>query len=240
MKHLFLVLFIFSLLSFTLAAQNSDTEEVNPETTGNDSAMQALKEVSLDKFEREGSWIARISPDYGMISARLFEGNPAMKEPLEEDKDDEEGDTRVLGVKVEFFKRGINSFYITSQRPVPIEGVSKTISVWACGRNMDHKLSVIVEDYFGKTFELSMGSLGFSGWKKLTAVVPPSPDGEHGIIQRSPYYGDRPGLRVIGFKVDCDPMMSRGSYYLYLDDLRTVTDLYDVDSKDADDMLDDW
>ena len=238
-KVLFAVL-AASVFTFAVSAQNSLVDEPNPETIGNESAMQALHEISLDKFEREGSWNVHISPDYGVITSRLFEGNPAMKDPLKEDEGKENEDTQVLGVKVEFFKRGINSFYITSQRPIPIEGVTKTVSVWVCGRNMGHELYLLVEDYFGRNYELYMGSLGFSGWKKLTAVVPPSPDGEHGIVQHSAYYGDKPGLRIIGFRVDCDPMLSRGAYYMYLDDLRCVTDLYDMQNHDEDDMADNW
>mgnify|MGYP004447776897 FL=1 len=219
-------------------AQNSTVDSPNPETIGNDSAMQALREISLDKFEREGSWSVHMSPDYGVISSRLFEGNPAMKEQLE--GHDAADDTHVLGVKVEFFRRGINSFYIRSQRPVAVEGICKTVSVWVCGRNQGHDLYLLVEDYFGRDYELYMGNLGFSGWKKLTAVVPPSPDSEHGIVQHSAYYGDKPGLRVIGFRVDCSPMLARGTYYMYLDDLRCVTDMYDLENHDEDDMIDNW
>jgi hypothetical protein len=212
----------------------------NPDPTviGNDSARQALKEVSVDKFELEGSWNAAISPDNGVISARLFDGSPAAKEPLAGEED--VPDTKVLGVKVEFFHRGVNSFYIRSTRPIPIEGVTKTISLWVAGRNMDHSLSVLVQDYYGNNFELYVGSLGFSGWKKMQVAVPPTPDGEHGIIQQSAYDGIRPGLRIVGFRVDCNPMLARGTYYVYLDDLRAVTDLYDVENRDEDDMHDDW
>ena len=240
MKKVLFAVLAASVFTFAVSAQNSLVEDPNPETIGNESAMQALHEISLDKFEREGSWGVHISPDYGVITGRLFEGSPAMKDPLKEDEGKENEDTQVLGVKVEFFKRGINSFYITSQRPIPIEGVTKTVSVWVCGRNMGHELYLLVEDYFGRNYELYMGSLGFSGWKKLTAVVPPSPDGEHGIVQHSAYYGDKPGLRIIGFRVDCDPMLSRGAYYMYLDDLRCVTDLYDMQNHDEDDMADNW
>lgn len=240
MKKVLFAVLAASVFTFAVSAQNSLVDEPNPETIGNESAMQALHEISLDKFEREGSWNVHISPDYGVITSRLFEGSPAMKDPLKEDEGKENEDTQVLGVKVEFFKRGINSFYITSQRPIPIEGVTKTVSVWVCGRNMGHELYLLVEDYFGRNYELYMGSLGFSGWKKLTAVVPPSPDGEHGIVQHSAYYGDKPGLRIIGFRVNCDPMLSRGAYYMYLDDLRCVTDLYDMQNHDEDDMADNW
>ena len=159
------LLFVFAITFAGLFAfaQNSAIDEPNPETVGNDSAMQALQEISLDKFEREGSWSVHMSSDYGVISSRLFEGSPAMKEPLAGEENSEESDTHVLGVKVEFFKRGVNSFYITSQRPLPIEGITKTISVWACGRNQGHSLYVLVEDYFGRSYELYMGSLSFSG-----------------------------------------------------------------------------
>ena len=43
-----------------------------------------------------------MSSDYGVISSRLFEGSPAMKEPLAGEENSEESDTHVLGVKVEF------------------------------------------------------------------------------------------------------------------------------------------
>lgn len=234
----FLLSVLVAAAACAVFAQNSLVEEPNPETVGNDSAMQALREISLDKFERDGSWFVHMSPDYGVISARNFEGSPAMKEPLKGEEEVE--DTQVLGVKVEFFRRGVNSFYINAQRPIAIEGVTKTVSVWVCGRNQGHDMFLLVEDYFGRNYELYMGNLGFSGWKKLTCVVPPSPDSEHGIVQRSPYYGNKPGLRVIGFRVDCNPMLARGTYYMYLDDLRCVTDLYDLENQDIDDMSDAW
>lgn len=271
----------FLLAAFAVAtcgllfAQNSGLDEPDAENIGNDSAMESLREISVDKFEREGSWRVSISPDNGVISCRLFDGKPAMYEPLEDEKggkndeaadngegenadneggnaegaegnetadngEGEEAPEQVLGVKVEFFKRGINSFFIMSQRPLPIEGITKTVSVWVCGRNQSHDMYVLVQDYFGKNFELYIGNLGFTGWKKLTAVVPPSPDGERGIVQHSAYYGDRPGLRVLGFRVDCDPMLARGQFFMYLDELHAVTDLYDMENKDEDDMLDNW
>ncbi len=234
----FLLSVLVAAAACAVFAQNSLVEEPNPETVGNDSAMQALREISLDKFERDGSWFVHMSPDYGVISARNFKGSPAMKEPLKGEEEVE--DTQVLGVKVEFFRRGVNSFYINAQRPIAIEGVTKTVSVWVCGRNQGHDMFLLVEDYFGRNYELYMGNLGFSGWKKLTCVVPPSPDSEHGIVQRSAYYGNKPGLRVIGFRVDCNPMLARGTYYMYLDDLRCVTDLYDLENQDVDDMSDAW
>ncbi|WP_147615977.1 flagellar filament outer layer protein FlaA [Treponema pectinovorum] len=237
MKKLLTVLCAMTVAGFAFA-QNSSLSEPDPTIIGADSAKQALREVSVDKFEVEGSWNASISPDYGVIASRLFDGSPAMKEPLSSEENSP--DTKVLGVKVEFFRRGINSFFIRSARPIPIEGVTKTISMWVAGRNMDHEIFVLVQDYFGNNFELYLGNLGFSGWKKLTVAVPPTPDGEHGIIQQSAYNGVRPGLKVLGFRIDCDPALARGQYYVYFDDLRAVTDLYDLENRDEDDIMDDW
>lgn len=239
MKKIVLLIFAAALCGAAFA-QNSLIDDPNAETIGADSAAMSLREINIDKFEREGSWSVSISSDYGVITGRLFDGNPAMKEALPEDEGREDEDVRVFGVKVEFFRRGVNSFYITSARPQPVEGIAKTISVWVCGRNMDHDMYVLVQDMFGRNFELYMGNLGFSGWKKLTAVVPPSPDGEHGIVQHSAYYNDRSGIRIMGFRVDCNPMLARGSYYMYLDSLRVVTDLYDLEYHDEDDMADNW
>lgn len=238
MKKLVSIVLALATAGLLFAQQSIAT--ANPENVGADSAMLSLREVSVDKFEREGSWYVHISSDDGVISARLFDGNPSMKEPLPEDEGKEDLDTQVLGVRVDFFRRGVDSFTITSGRPLAIEGTVKTISIWACGRNQDHDMYVLVQDYFGRNFELYMGSLGFSGWKKLTCVVPPSPDGEHGIVQSSAYYGDKPGLKVVGFRVDCNPMQARGHFYMYLDDLRAVTDLYDMENRDEDDMSDNW
>lgn len=237
MKKIISAVIALAVVGFAFG-QTSSLSEPDPTVIGADSAKQALRQISVDRFEVEGSWNAHISPDYGIISSRLFNGSPMMKEPLKGEEDAE--DSKVLGVKVEFFRRGINSFYITSTRPIPIEGVTKTISLWVAGRNMDHDMYVLIQDYFGNNFELYLGNLGFSGWKKLTVAVPPTPDGEHGIIQQSAYNGVKPGIRILGFRVDCNPMLAKGQYYLYMDDLRVVTDLYDIENRDEDDINDDW
>ena len=239
MKKLLASCFVLVFAS-VLFAQSQTLSDPNPETVGADSAMMSLREVSVDKFEREGSWNVHMSPDNGVIAARLFKGAPAMKEPLAEDEGKEGEDTQVLGVRVDFFRRGINSFNIMAGRPMPVEGTVKTVSMWVCGRNQSHDMYLLIQDYFGRNYEVYMGNLGFSGWKKLTAVIMPSPDGEHGIVQSSAYYGDRPGFKILGFRVDCNPIQAKGSYYLYLDDLRAVTDLYDLENRDEDDMLDNW
>ena len=158
-KISFAVLALAAVFAGTAFSQTDSLSEPDASNIGNDSARQALREVSVDRFEREGSWNVHISSDNGVITGRLFEGSPAAKEELNDSGNQQIEDTKVLGVKVEFFRRGINSFYITAARPIPIEGVTKTVSVWACGRNMGHQLWLLVQDYNGNNFEIWMGSL---------------------------------------------------------------------------------
>lgn len=255
MKKLFLLLLAFCIANFAFAqneplvtqnepivAQNESLASPNAATVGADSANFALREVSIDLFEREGAWTVKMSPDYGVITGRFFEGSPdpAVKEPALSGTEELLSDTRTYGAKVEFFRRGVNSFYITPSQPLAIDGVVKTISVWATGRNMPHKLTVLVQDYMGNQFELYMGTLDFTGWKQMVVSVPPSLDGVYGIVQDAAYYGTRPGLSILGFRVDCDPEFTSGSFYLYLDDLRAVTDLYAFENSDPFDMDDSW
>lgn len=245
MKKLIALLMVLSVVTAVFAQMSMYQDDIN---TNAESAYQSLREVSLDLFEREGFWNCRISPDDGIITGRLAAGGPfsnlsaedrAAEVALPEDVKNAPNEN-IYAVKVEFFHRGVNSFYITAARPIPIEGITKTVSVWAAGRNQDHSLILLVQDYFGNNFELYMGSLAFSGWRKLTVTVPVSPDGKRGIVQQSPYWGERPGLKVVGFRVDCDPETAYGQYYLYLDDLRAFTDLYAFDNQDLDNPDDNW
>ncbi|HZK20235.1 MAG TPA: flagellar filament outer layer protein FlaA [Treponemataceae bacterium] len=240
MKKIIAICAVLASAALVFAQGVTSLSDPDPTMIGDDTGKMALREVSVDLFEREGQWNSRMSADSGLISGRLFEGGSASKEPLEDVDNQQRTDDMVYGVKAEFFKRGVNSFYVTSARPLPVEGVTKVISVWVCGRNKPHDLSLLVRDYYGNNFELWLGSLQFSGWKKMQVAVPPTQDGRRGIVQSSEYHGDRPGLSVIGFRVDCDPEYAIGSYYLYFDDMRAITDLYSIEHRDPDDMDDNW
>jgi hypothetical protein len=212
---------------------------------GVDTAQQKLKQVSVDKFEAAGFWNVYMSADDGFIQGRLFEGAPAGKEPNADERyvgiDPKVADKYVLGLRADFFRRGFNEIYVMAKRPIPIEGITKTISVWVVGRNYNHTLKIILQDFFGNRFELPLGKLNFQGWKQLSVAIPPqNPDGSSGIVQRNFHYNSHMGLKVLGFKIECDPMEAYGSYYVYFDDLRAVTDLFAEDNHDPDDMNDSW
>lgn len=238
-KFLFLYL-IFVLSVFSAFAQYSDDPDMstdpNPEYVGRDSAQQKLKEISVVKFEDTAYWKPYISYDNGYITTKRFEGSPLNKEPIEDEEKNgiEDEDKFVLGVKVNYLKRGAHDFFINSARPINIPGIVKTLSVWVVGRNTNHTISVLFKDYYGRDQEIFIGKLNFAGWKKLTVAIPP------GIAQRDSHYISRNGLQFVGFRIDCDIKDTYGYYYIYFDDLRAVTDLFDEESTDIDDMTDGW
>ncbi|GHU02956.1 flagellar filament protein FlaA [Spirochaetia bacterium] len=238
-RYLIIALFI-SLAGF-LFAQENEIGGANAEQIGIDSAQQQLKEISVDKFEMDGYWRSTISGDDGYSVTRLFEGSPASKEPIPEEEGLNIPDKYALGTRVDFLRRGYHSIFFYPQQPIPIEGITKTISIWVAGRNYNHELKILIQDFFGHHFELYVGNLNFQGWKKLTVAIPPqAEDGRNGIIQRNYYYNNQMGIKIEGLKIDCDPTETWGSYYVYFDDLRAVTDLFAENNRDADDIPDGW
>ena len=244
MKRFPIVLLIFFAAMFVYAQQQDvEVGETDPSLVGIDAAEQYIIEVSIDRFEFEGFWRSSISPDDGYSTSRLFESPGAMgKRPIRGEENMDIQDKFVLGTRVDFLRRGYSSFFIFPTRPLPIEGITKTISMQVAGRNFNHELFVLIQDFFGRYFELSMGKLNHQGWKQMTATVPPqSPDGFSGIIQRNYHYTNQAGIKIIGFRIDCDPMQARGSYYVYFDDLRAHTDVYTERFRDeSNDMPDGW
>ncbi|RKX78653.1 MAG: flagellar filament protein FlaA [Spirochaetes bacterium] len=236
-KAIIYLLLIFCSAVYLVAQERVEAAgEPQPEMIGIDTAQQALKEVSISKFEDPAFWYGVMARDEGLITLRRFEGGPLDKKPIpgEVEAGIEEQDKYVLGVKVQFFARGMRTFVIKPVKPLPVEGICKTVSVWVVGRNMNHMLKLLISDYFGKAAEITMGKLNFSGWKKLTVAIPPH------IVQKDYHYSNKTGITIEGFKIETDPMESYGNYYIYFDALRVVTDLFSEETRDRDDLPDSW
>lgn len=234
MKKTVLIIGMVLLLPAFLTAQQ--TEGTKAERLGKDQAQQDLVEVSVSKFEDVAFWGSSMMLDDGIVTLRRFEGAPLDKTPIagEQSSNIQETDRYVLGGKVVFFHRGESSVSIFPVRPIPIEGITKTISVWVVGRNFNHVLKAIVADYFNQPREITMGKLNFMGWKQLTAAIPPR------ITQDEYHFTADRGLKLLGLKIDFDLMESYGTYYVYFDDLRAVSDLFAETYRDPDDMTDGW
>ncbi|MBN2441027.1 MAG: flagellar filament protein FlaA [Spirochaetales bacterium] len=232
MKRVFFLFFIVIIVGNFLCAQDR-------EVLG-DRAQQILKEITVEQFEDPGFWYGAIPGDMGVIMLNTREGKPVELQEgsdtrLEEDsKYNLPPGKHVLGVKVQFYKRAVTSFAIYPVRPIPIEGITKRISVWIAGRNFRHTLNIIVEDYFGVRHELTLGQLTFRGWQKLSVTIPGT------IVQDEHHFTSRSGLKIVGFSIDCDLMESYGTFYMYFDDISAETDLFAEEYKDRDDIPDNW
>ena len=239
MKRILILTFIFSVAGLSFG--QNEVGAPDPWLLGFDAAQQFLQEVSVDRFEREGFWRGSMSSDTGFITTRLFRGGPAAAQPIPAEAGMNIVNDYVLGARIDFIRRGHTHFSIYAARPIPIEGITRTVSVWVVGRNTNHELTLLIEDFFGRPFELHMGRLNFQGWRQLTVAIPPqSDDGFSGIVQRSFNHHSDMGIRIRGFRVDVNPWEAFGSYYIYFDDLRAVTDLFAEQHRDPDDMVDGW
>jgi len=232
MKKAALIAILALLLPLALGAQ--ETGGIQADQIGKDQAQQQLVEVSVAKFEDAAFWGDSMPLDMGLASLRRFEGGPAAKKPIEAEKALALPDQYVLGGKVQFFKRAANEAFFFPVRPLPIEGITKTLSVWVVGRNYNHVLKAVIADYFNQRREITLGKLNFMGWKQLTAAVPPR------IVQDEYHFANQRGIKLLGFKIEFDMMESYGSYYVYFDDLRATTDLFAESYRDKDDMPDGW
>ncbi|MDR0487348.1 MAG: flagellar filament outer layer protein FlaA [Treponema sp.] len=244
MKKLLIFAFFLFIAGFLCAQQANGVGASDPEMLGIESGQQELKEVSVDKFEHDGFWRSTMSGDEGYITSRLFAGSPAEKRPIPEEEGMGIPDKYVLGARVDFLRRGVNSFTVYPTRPIPIEGITKEVSVWIAGRNFNHEIVLLIQDFFGRNYEIRAvggnGKLNFMGWKQIVFTIPPSPDGVHGVVQRNYHYNNQMGIKIMGFRIECDLEEAYGSYYIYFDDLRAVTDLFAEHNRDADDMADGW
>ncbi len=234
-----ILIFVLALLlvgSFTFGQSLASSNGPDPTEIGVDTAQQKLKEVSISKFEDAGFWSVSMGRDQGTTTLRRLPGGSIDKEAIPDEAQIGLNvvDKYVLGVRVDYYKRGFNQFTITPARPLPVEGIVKTISLWVVGRNSPHTLKILISDQFGNKAEITMGKLNFTGWKKMTVAVPAT------IKQLDYHYANKMGIKVDGFRVDCDPEETRGTYFFYLDDLRAVTDLFAEESRDVDDMMDNW
>ena len=217
-------------------AQNVVAGEPTPSEIGKDQAQQLLKEVSIEKFEDAAFWYAAMPLDMGVAAVKRLTGSPIGKVPIPDEAalGIKEEDKYVLGLKVSFFHRGVAEVAVHPLNPIPVEGIVKTISVWVVGRNFNHVLKLQFTDYRGQEQELTIGTLNFIGWKKLTVAIPPN------ILQTEYHYTYKSGIQITGLKIETDPLDSYGTYYVYFDDMRAVTDLFGESKRDSDDMSDGW
>lgn len=235
---LLILLLIISVLIFSQANNAPDAEDVL-------TANSKITEVRLNGFEDASFWEVSMPLDEGVIIKQSRHGAPV---DVSDDnapnsiakRDEKFGIPRtyprekVLGVKVQYITRGYNNFSIKPVKPIVIEGICQSISCFVAGRNYRHILKVVLLDYFGRQRQLIVDKLNFVGWKELVVSIP-----QH-ILQTDYHFVDKQGLKFDGFVVNCDAQESFGTYYIYFDELRAKTDIFNELVRDVDDMIDGW
>jgi len=216
----------------------------------------------LDDFEKSSTWIAEMPNDQGVIFSMQREGAPAAVLKAAETISNENArylqektdqgvvpadnpmigfpyneNKHVLGVRVEFLRRGHHWFTASPPLPIKIPGICKSISVYVVGRGYSHWLWVMLRDYEGnKRYLSAMRPLTHLGWRKILFPI-------KSTISQGDYKTTDPrkmGISFDGFLINCDPLESHGTYYVYFDLLTAQINLYFEFQTDTDDMRDYW
>ena len=199
---------------------------------GVETGTQLIVDIPITHFEDADTWSVSMPVDQGIIQSMSRRGKPS--EVAETDPNDGTKNVYTLGVKVMFNQRGYARYTVAPPKPIKVPGITKALTVWVTGRNFKHRLFVHIYDYKGSLMVLDMGLLDFSGWRKRFIPIPTR-------IEQDNYHNTEwRGISIAGFSVETDPAESYGVLYMYLDELRAISDIYSEEHRDQDDMQDGW
>lgn len=224
-----LISFAFSL---NLSAQNAPVAGAEGQEV----------EILLNDFEQEGFWYPSFAPERGNTNIMVFEGKPSEKQVINYQDGTANPNEKVLGLRAWFSRKGFFNLKLIPFSPIQIPGKVRSISVWVSGRQYDNKLSITIKDSKGLTWKLPFedesgsSSLGFNGWKRMTAIIPDE------VRQKDYIYSREPFISITSLDIDFNDRTTElgRDYFIYFDDLTAVTDLYYQLQRGDDDLDDNW
>ena len=235
----FILLLLF-LLNFTIFA---------------DERTVSFESYILDSFDDDplSRWIVRGS-DYTMPGFPKVAKVKAWPQALH-GKNREEKDYFALGINGSFSRKGYNYIEIVPAReatdkdneadiikvdengkkwvhnPITLKGRARSLDIWVWSANYNYYLEIQFEDYLGIVHTLPLGDLTFNGWKNLSTEIPVS------IPQSGPYIPRIKSLKFIKFILWTTPDEMVSNFYIYLDQTKVLTDLFES-RYDGDDLED--
>jgi hypothetical protein len=105
---------------------------------------------------------------------------------------------------------------------LPLPGRVQSISMWVWGSNYNYWLDAYIRDYRGIDHVLHLGSIMFSGWKDIGAII------SGAIPQARKYLPRYAGLELTKIVLWTAPDEKVDDFYFFIDEINVITDLFET------------
>ncbi|MGL1894101.1 MAG: flagellar filament outer layer protein FlaA [Spirochaetaceae bacterium] len=146
-------------------------------------------------------------------------------------------DLNSLAVLGSFTRKGFNYLEMVpgegegeewNAEPLVLPGKIEYFDLWLWGSNYDYSLELHIVDFQGIVHVIEMGSIKHIGWKHMYVKIPAH------IKQTKQYLPFFEGLKLTKLVVRTDPKERVDLFYLYIDQLKVLTDthIFNFDGED--------
>ena len=169
--------------------------------------------VPLDGFESHASaelWAMEVQPRIGARGYLIISGLSAG--PVAESESH---------LYVSYRGAAGSGFRIALREPMRVHGFVRELSIYVFGHDRGDQLWIEISDQTGQVHRLGLGRLDFSGWRRLSASVPPA-------VRQQPTHvlSSDSGIQLRAFQVIPVASSVEAPCVFYLDQLEALTTPY--------------